>query len=226
MKKLFLIKFILLFNFGVIAQVSEFDLGIKAANSNEFENARAHFQKSLNYNLSNKQLALVHYNIGVCFYRLNQPDDALKHFEQAVYLQKNHAKAFYALGMSHADLQNWQEAEKSFQKAIKVSKNKNGEIWFDLAFVYINQKKYDEAFSCFQKAIIFGSQANGASHNNLGVIYAIKGDLLMANIEIEKAKKLGFAEAEENLTILRKLLSSNNNNEILSVNFKERINEQ
>lgn len=225
MKKLFLIKFILLFNFCVISQISEFDLGIKAANSNEFENARTHFQKSLNYDLSNKQLAQVHYNIGVCFYRLKQTNEAVKHFEHAIFLQKKHAKAFYALGMAYSDLGNWQEAEKSFQKAIKMSKNENGEIWFDLAFVYINQKKYDDAFSCFQKAIIFGSQANGASHNNLGVIYAIKGDLLKANIEIEKAKKLGFAEAEENLEILQTIINSKEKTETISLNFKERTNE-
>lgn len=206
---LFTSFFILLFNFVITAQVSDFNLGLKSASLNDFQAALEHFQKANNNNLSNKQLAQIHYNIGVCLYRLKQSDKAVKHFEQAVFLHRNYEKAFYALGMALSDLNDFERAEIAFQNSIKIANGRNGETWFDLAFVYIAQKKYDEAFLSFQKAIEFGSQATAASHNNLGVIYAFKGNFEAAEKELEKAKKLNYLEATNNLQILRKAIRLN-----------------
>jgi tetratricopeptide (TPR) repeat protein len=201
--------FVLILQFGIFAQNKDFDLGLKAAGGGDFQTALQHFKKAQDQNPSGKKLAQIHYNIGVCFYQLKYLANASSEFEQAVGLDPNYEKAFYALGMTEAELQNWYRAETVFQQTLKLSDGRNGEVWFDLAFVYVGQRKYDEAFASFQNAIKFGSKSAAAGHNNLGVIYAIKGNLQRAGDEIEMAKDLGYQGAENNLAVLRRFIETN-----------------
>ncbi len=120
-------------------------------------------------------------------------------------------------------MKNLDEAEKAFRQSLKLADRRNGEAWFDLAFVYVEQNKYDEAFASFQNAIKFESKAKAAGHNNLGVIYAIKGNLQMATKEIETAKNLGFSEAQNNLEILRKFMISGDKKLIAKISLKEKV---
>ena len=207
MKKLIFVSlFVLILQSGAFAQAQEFDLGISFAKVGDYQVALQHFQKSFDKNLSPQKIAQIHYNLGVCFYQLKQTNSAITAFQQAVQINPNYERAFYALGMAFSDLKNLSEAEIAFRSSLKLSNN--GETWFDLAFIYIEQKKYNQAFESFQKAINFGSIAIAASHNNLGVIYAMRGNLKMANKEIETAKNLGFSEAENNLEILHQFMIS------------------
>lgn len=198
---------IVAFQFSALAQNGEFDLGMKSARAGDFPQAVVHFQNSYDRNLPAWKLAQIHYNLGVCFYQLKQLDKAVAAFESAVALKADYEKAFYALGMAYADLQKWDQAEAAFQKATKLDGGRNGEAWFDLAFIYIGQKNYDAAFASFQKAIKYKSVATPACHNNIGVIYAMKGNMPMALKEIERAKRLGYKEAEDNLKYLSKIMN-------------------
>lgn len=207
MKKLFLVSiFVLIINFGAFAQNNEFEKGLNLAQKGNFQNALPYFQNSFDKKLSAKKIAQIHYNIGVCLYRLNQPNSAITEFKQAISLNPNYEKAFYAIGMAFSDLRNFEDAEMAFRAALKLSDN--GETWFDLGLSLFEQKKYEESFTAFQNAIKFGSAAASASHNNLGVIYALKGNLDLAEKEIKLSKILGFIEAENNLEIIQKAMIS------------------
>lgn len=157
-------------------------------------------------------------------YQLKQIDSSIGQFQQAVRLNLHYEKAFYALGMAYNDLKDFNHAETAFRHALKLSNS--GETWFDLGLVLSAQKKYDEAFMSFQNSIKFGSIAASASHNNLGVIYAIKGEFILAKKEIELSKKLGFEEAENNLLILGKILISNDKSLVGKLILKEKMNER
>lgn len=222
MKKLIFVSlFVFVLHFGAFAQSSDFDLGLKLAQTGDFQSALPHFQKSIDKNLSENKLAQIHYNIGVCFYRLKQTNEAVTEFSKAVRLNQNYEKAFYALGMALSDLKNFTEAEIAFRNTIKLAGGGNGEAWFDLAFVFVAQKKYDEAFASFQKAINFESKAIGDSHNNLGVIYAMKGNLKSAEKELKAAEKLKSEEAVNNLQILRSAIITNDTTLISKLILKE-----
>lgn len=221
MKKLFLVSiFFLILNFGAFAQNNEFEKGLNLARNGDFQNALPHFQNSINSKLSAKKIAQIHYNIGVCFYRLNQPESAITAFRQATSLYPNYEKAFYALGMTYKDLKNFAEAETAFRSALKLSNN--GETWFDLGVSLFELKKYEEAFSAFQNAEKFGSVAVAESHNNMGVIYALNGDFNSAEKEILLAKNLGFIESENNLKIIQKAINSNDKTLIGKLISKEK----
>lgn len=197
----------ILLQISLFAQSVEFEAGMKATQAGDFQKAIVYFQKSLDDNLPAPKRAQIHYNIGVCYYQLNQIGKAIIKYKQAVLLKPDYEKAFYALGMAYSDMQNWTPAERAFQKVIKLAGGRDGEAWFDLAFVYANKEKYDLALESFQKAVEYKSTATAASHNNIGVIYAIKGDLQSAFREIERAKTLGYSEAEDNLKYLSEFAS-------------------
>lgn len=225
MKKLFLVSlFVLILNFGASAQSNEFEIGLNFARNSDFQNALPRFQSALKQNYSAKKLAQIHYNIGVCFYRTNQLNSAIIKFNQAISLNPNYERAFYALGMAEKELQNFAEAENAFRIALKLSNN--GETWFDLGIALFELKKYHEAFTAFQNADKFGSVAAAESHNNLGVIYALQGDFASAEKEIKISKNLGFIEAENNLQILQKAIISNDKSLVGKLILKEKINER
>lgn len=189
-----------------------FEKGVSLANEEKFETALGEFRKSLTLaeteDAGSDFRAKIHFNIGVCFYRLKQNEKAVGEFEESIKLAKgDYEKAFYALGMAQAELKNWQKAEQAFRGAIRLNK-RNGEAWFDLAFVYLANKNYDSAKTAFQRSIELKSVAASVGHNNLGVILAIGGDLTAAVREFETALKKSngnFAVAERNLQFCRLL---------------------
>ncbi len=212
MKRIILSIFVILTGlvFSVSAQSfgarQTFEKGINLANAGKYETALGDFKRSLRLaeieDADNDFRAKIHFNIGVCLYQLKQNKQAAAEFEQAVKLNKgDYEKAFYALGMAEAELKNWQSAEAAFRGAIGLNK-RNGEAWFDLAFVYLAQNDFDAARIAFQRSIEFKSVATSIGHNNLGVIFAINGDLTSAVKEFEIALKLSngkLPEAEHNL---------------------------
>ena len=228
MKQIFLSIFVILT--ALTASVSAqsfgtrqtFEKGVSLANEGKFETALADFKKSLTLaeidDADGDYRAKIHFNIGVCLYRLKQSKQAAGEFEEAIKLAKgDYEKAFYALGMARAELRNWQKAEEAFRGALRLNKQ-NGEAWFDLAFVYLAKNDYDAARAAFQKSVEYKSVAAPVGHNNLGVILALNGDLNAAVKEFETALKKSngkFTVAERNLQFC-KSLGQNFNRELVA----------
>jgi tetratricopeptide (TPR) repeat protein len=170
MRRLFLVCLLTaILQFSVFAQSDEFQKGISFANKGDFQSALVNFQNSFKTNISDKKLAQIHYNIGVCLYRLNQTNKAVISFEQAVELFPKYEKAYYGLAMAQVDLKDFSSAESSFLKAINLNKT-NGETWFDLALVLCEQEKFTEAVSAFQNAVKFNSVAESTAKYNLEIL--------------------------------------------------------
>jgi len=232
MKSIFLSIFVILTALvsGVSAQSAgmrqTFEKAVSQANEGKFETALVDFKKSLalaeSEDADADYRAKVHFNIGVCLYRLKQSEKSVGEFEDAIKLAKgDYEKAFYALGMAQAELKNWREAEKAFRGAIRLNKQ-NGEAWFDLAFVYLAQSDYDAARAAFQKSVEYKSVASHIGHNNLGVIFAINGDLNAAVREFETALKQSggkFTVAERNLQFCKSLGQNSNRDLVAKLEF-------
>jgi tetratricopeptide (TPR) repeat protein len=168
-----------------------FEEGMKAAQKEQYEKALENYQKALFYTkydeTSDNFLAKIHFNIGVCQYQLERPNEAVAEFTKAVTLSKStYQKAFYALGMAQIDLKNRAEAVSAFEQAVKLKEN-DGEAWFDLAVALIAGKDFDAAEKSLHKSIKHKSVASPRAHNNLGVIFALEGDLDNAEKEFKTA---------------------------------------
>jgi tetratricopeptide (TPR) repeat protein len=218
MKKLFLSAFVILtaLTFSTPAQSlgarQIFEKGVGSANEEKFAAALTDFRKSLALAATEDAdpsfRARIHFNIGVCHYRLKENARAVGEFEEAIKLSRgDYEKAFYALGMAQAELRDWTRAEEAFRGALRLNKA-NGEAWFDLAFVYLATKNYEAARGAFEKSVEHKSIAAAIGHNNLGVIFALGGDFKAAVNEFETALKKSngkFSIAERNLQFCKSL---------------------
>jgi len=148
------------------------------------------------------RLAILNYNIGVCFFRSGRTKDAADYFRKALKLTDDgYAKASYALGMAELANGELQIARSAFAAALK-HEPKNGEWWFDLAFVYLAERDHKNAVIAFQKSIDYKSVDSAISHNNVGVIFALDRDFEAAESEFKLALEESggnFAEARSNL---------------------------
>jgi len=168
-----------------------FDAGTRAANNDEYEKALENYQKAILYTENEKTgddfLARIHFNLGVCLYHLKQNAEAVKEFNQTIALSnRSYQKAFYVLGMAQAKLKNWRKAETAFRQAVNLKKD-DGEAWFDLGLILLEEKDFAAAEKAFQNSIRYKTIAAADAHNNLGVIYAMKGNFVSAEKEFEAA---------------------------------------
>jgi len=202
--------FIIAFAVSVSAQMpsvkKSFENGTEAAQSGNYEKALEDYRKAILLSESdetgNDFLAKIYFNIGVCLYHLNRQTEAVEVFNKAIESSGgNYQKAFYALGMAEAKLKNRRKAVAALREAVRLTKT-DGEAWFDLGLVLLEEKNFEEAEKAFQNSIRYKSIASADAHNNLGVILALKGDFASAEKEFKVAlrKSSGKSiEAQNNL---------------------------
>ena len=171
-----------------------FDAGTQNARNGKFEKAIENYRQTLLLagieRPNDDFLARVHFNLGVCFYRLKQAEKAAAEFNEAVKLSgRTYQKAFYAFGMTQKDLGNLKKAENAFRDALKIEKT-DGEAWFDLALLYLQIQDFDAATAAFENAVRFKSVASADAYNNLGVIFALRHEFDLAEKQFEAALML------------------------------------
>lgn len=206
--------FVLAFAVSVSAQprrvMLQLDQATKLAKNGEFEKAVSRYREALDRSESDRldsdHLAQLHYNIGVCEYHLNHPERAVAELKVAIKLKGgNYSKAFYALGMAESARANWQSARLAFLESLRLNRS-NGEAWFDLAFVDLASGDFAGAEAAFRNSIIYESIDSAWSHNNVGVLLALRGDLSEAQKEFETALAASagkLIEARNNLEYCR-----------------------
>ena len=204
--------FVLIIAAGVSAQSPaakiSFIHATKLANSGAFEEARQSYRNALkaaeraNVNFR----ARLHYNLGVCEYRLNNNANAIEEFRLAIALKGGkYSRAFYATGMAETARENWPAARQAFLEALKLDRT-DGKAWFDLAVAYLGEKDIAGAEAAFRNSIMYKSTDSALSHNNIGVILGWRGNLTAAEKEFEAALKLSddtLLEARKNLAYCR-----------------------
>jgi tetratricopeptide (TPR) repeat protein len=229
MRKAGYITVLILFLFStVIAQEVQTDSvgrvfierGNNLAATGDYQKALREYQRGLIFESGDK--AILHYNIGVCYYHLGLTQKAVQEYKTAIRERRGeYQKAWRSLGVAHSELKDWTNAKAAFKKAIEQSNGADAEACFELGMVLVHERDYKSAIDCFQQAIKHGGKFFPASHNNLGVMYAKTGNLDQAKREFEIALKQSDGRLEEavtNLKLCQTLLASNN--EALAANFK------
>ncbi|HEX8737951.1 MAG TPA: tetratricopeptide repeat protein [Pyrinomonadaceae bacterium] len=188
---LFIIVFALVINISAQSVKQSFEEGTRLANTGEYEKALENYRKAILHTENEKTgddfRARIHFNAGVCLFHLKQNAEAIAEFNQAIaFSRRSYQKAFYVLGMAQARLKNWRKAESAFREAVKLKKD-DGEAWFDLGLVLLEEKDFPAARAAFQNSIRYQTVAASDAHNNIGVIYAMKGNFAAAEKEFETA---------------------------------------
>ena len=212
---IFAALFLLLATFTTVSAQSSsikmsYENGITLAHGRTYKAALKEFENALvltkGKSVSNDIHARIHFNIGVCLYQLHRETEAARAFEQAVRYKPRYERAYYALGMAAAETGNWNDAGSAFRRAISIDR-KNGETWFDLAYVYLAQRNFAAARLAFERSTKYGSVDSATSHNNIGVIMAMKGEFTRAEAEFKRAifeSGGSLDEARRNLDFCRR----------------------
>lgn len=184
MRVLFFIFVIFISN---LSAQTAFEKATKAAKNENYERALTFYEQSLSEKSDDKIVAKIHFNIGICRYHLKQANEAVAAFTRAIEASGgDYQKAFYALGMAQIELQNRRAAKIAFLDALKL-KTDDGEAWFDLALLYLEEKNLEASEAAFRNSIEYKSIAAADAHNNLGVIYMLGGNYAFAENEFKTA---------------------------------------
>ena len=96
--------------------------------------------------------SLTYKYLGVCEEKLGNISDAIQAYKISANLNAHDKKIWYRLGMAQITLKQYEEAEKSFEQAHKVTPV-NTDVETGWGMTFLKQKKYNEAHEKFINAI-------------------------------------------------------------------------
>jgi TolA-binding protein len=152
---------------------SEIDKGLEKMRHQQFEPARAHFEKAAKMAPGNPD---VQYLLGMLEYSQQHFDLARTKFEAAISLFPNHERALVALGEVQLRTNQPVQASQTLEKAYQV----NGADWrmhYLLAFAYAGQREYEKAQPHAERAADLGKEHGAPARVLLGRILAAEGKI-------------------------------------------------
>jgi tetratricopeptide (TPR) repeat protein len=145
-----------------------FNLGYAYTGLLQHEEAVAAYGKALalDPNLFEARL-----NLGILLVQMNNPQGALEHLEKAATLKPDHPRAQLYYARALALTGQTERAEKQYQTVLRLDP-KLAIAHYDLAQIYLQQKRYQEALGSFQK----GSELDPTlAQAQLGMALALEG---------------------------------------------------
>ena len=136
---------------------------------------------------SEREGLLAHYLL-----ELGRPEDALRHGERSVLLDRGSAHAHYHLGHALLASRRLDEAIQEFREAIAIAPR--AAVHADLAFALQQQGQLDEAVAEYRRAIEL-LPCHSGFRQGLGAVLAIQGKLDEAIVEFRAACALHPGEA-------------------------------
>lgn len=108
---------------------------------------REHWKEAIDFLQINKTIVKkqweLSWNLGWCYFKLEQFDDARKYLINARKLAPKNHICYWALGTVYQHLHYYKRAEKSLINALKIKDSYLARLI--LALVYLQQGKFDEA---------------------------------------------------------------------------------
>ena len=126
-----------------------YEKGMCLFNFEKYNEAIISFEKAIEFSQVNKKILLsdCYYHKGICLLKLNQKEKGFKDFEQAIRYYNNGEIYIYKASY-YMDLENYDEAIKSYLKAIEINNevygNKKDE-YFNVAYCYLQLENFKEA---------------------------------------------------------------------------------
>ena len=143
--------------------------------------------------IENKNAKIVATNITLRHY--GNADSSIAKKKRQYYLelckkkvkQNPHASSYYELGVLYRENNNFDNAIKSFKKAIELNPQHSMAL-YEIGVIYEQQKNYDEAIKKYTESLRI--KENSEAFQSLGVCYLKKGLLKEAYRNLVKAMML------------------------------------
>ena len=156
----------------------------------KYDEAIETLKKLLRSNPNNFQVL---FNLGDALRVSNNQEDAIKYYNQAIgtifYESEKYWPVYYALAVSYDRNNEWNKAEESLKKALKLS-NRHPQVLNYLGYSWLkNETNTDKAVSLILEA--YEKEPNdGVIIDSLGWVYFKTGDYKNAILYLEKASEL------------------------------------
>lgn len=122
------------------------------------------------------------------YYDLEQYEEAVKSYTEAIQLQANNSMFYNNRGCAYGGLGEYDKAISDYNKAIELD-SFNSTAYHNRGYTYNNLKEYEKAISDYGKAIEL-SPNNATAYNNRGSIYIVLGRTDEAISDLNKAIEL------------------------------------
>ena len=125
------------------------------------------------------------YYLELCKKKVNQKQSIVSERDELTRMSR--ASSYYELGVLYRENDNFDDAVKSFKKAIGMNP-KHSMALYELGIIYERQKDYDEAIKNYTESLRI--KENSEAFQNLGVCYLKKGMFKEAYANLVKAMLL------------------------------------
>jgi tetratricopeptide (TPR) repeat protein len=119
------------------------------------------------------------HNFGLFYLHNEQLDDATVQFKRTIELAPEHAAAHSDLAYVYGKQGRFDLMEAEAKSAVYYDP-KSSPARYNLAFLYLNTGRIEEAMTVYQAIARLAPRESSNAHNQLGVIYAQRGDLKQA----------------------------------------------
>ena len=165
----------------------------------------------------------VHSQMGFYYRSIGDDATALRHFTQAVKLDKNYAPAYNNIGYSNLSLGRYGDAEQAFKTYIKLIP-KNPNPYDSYAELLMKTGEFDASIKQYQRALLIDPTFIN-SYRGIGNNYAYKGDYVKAResyqLMFDKASDDGLRDLAL-LSAVNSYLAEGNTEKALQVNERRR----
>jgi len=170
---------------------AHYQLGVSYLNDNNIQPAFVELQKALELNPRDKE---VHNAIGVIYLvNLEEYSKAIRHFQEALKIDKNYPEAANNLGNAYANVGDFVKAIESFRLALSNPQYKNAAMAFNnLGMVYYRLSRYEEAADAFKDSMKRYSDFP-LPYYGLALTYNAKGQYGDAAFALARAVELDSA---------------------------------
>ena len=190
----------------------EFQDGVTAFNSGNFELAATRFQAAI---AQAPTVAPLHVNLALAYFQLKRPAEAVASLEKAAALAPNDAAIQYQLGSAYVDTQAYDKAVDALEKGLSgkpdlAADALAAEAASTLGAVYFAQGKVPEAEAQFQRVLAAKPGNAGATLGMAKVVFS-KGDAAVALELFEQVVTAhpGTPEAAQAATFIKELKKGN-----------------
>lgn len=190
----------------------EFQDGVTAFNSGNFELAATRFQAAI---AQAPTVAPLHVNLALAYFQLKRPAEAVASLEKAAALAPNDAAIQYQLGSAYVDTQAYDKAVAALEMGLSATPDLAkdplaAEAASTLGAVYFAQGKVPEAEAQFQRVLAAKPGNAGATLGMAKVVFS-KGDAAVALELFEQVVTAhpGTPEAAQAATFIKELKKGN-----------------
>ena len=143
---------------------------------------------SQDFNFSEKDKAIAHYNIAVNFIKRGELQKAIDEFQTSLTFNPDNTKAYYNMGIAYFNLNKFDKALECYNKVILITPN-DAITHYNIGVTYSSLNKMNEAEQSYLNAIKYKNDFIEA-HANLAMIYQYQDKVDQLNEELNILKKL------------------------------------